>query len=102
VDRLTAYIDGNRRLFDEGLGAIPGVRSMSLEATYLAWVDFSGLGMAPEELAQRLARDAGIAASAGSSFGTGGEGWMRFNLATPRTRVQEAVDRLRRTFNDVQ
>jgi cystathionine beta-lyase len=102
VDRLVAYIDGNRRLFDEGLAAIPGVRSMPLEATYLAWVDFSGLGMAPEELAQRLARDAGIAANAGPSFGTGGEGWMRFNLATPRVRVQEAVDRLRRAFGDVQ
>ena len=102
VDRLCAYIDGNRRLFDEGVNAIPGVRSMPLEATYLAWVDFSGLGMAPEELARRLAQDAGIAANAGPSFGTGGEGWMRFNLATPRARIHEAVDRLRRAFGDVQ
>jgi cystathionine beta-lyase len=102
VDDLMQYLDGNRRLFDEGINAIPGVRSMPLEATYLAWVDFSGLGMTSDELARRLARDAGIAANAGPSFGTGGEGWMRLNLATPRARVEEAVERLHRAFRDVQ
>jgi cystathionine beta-lyase len=102
VDALTSYLDANRRLFDEGVNAIPGVRSMALEATYLAWVDFSALGMTSEELAQRLARDAGIAANAGPTFGTGGEGWMRLNLATPRARVEEAVERLHRAFGDVQ
>jgi cystathionine beta-lyase len=102
VDALTRYLDGNRRLFDEGVNAIPGVRSMPLESTYLAWVDFSGLGMTSDELAKRLARDAGIAANAGPSFGTGGEGWMRLNLATPRARVEEAVERLHRAFGDVQ
>ena len=102
VDALTRYLDGNRRIFDEGVNAIPGVRSMPLESTYLAWVDFSGLGMTSDELAKRLARDAGIAANAGPSFGTGGEGWMRLNLATPRARVEEAVERLHRAFGDVQ
>jgi cystathionine beta-lyase len=75
---------------------------MPLEATYLAWVDFRGLGMNPEELAGRLARDAGIAANAGPSFGTGGEGFMRLNLAAPRATVAQAVERLRRAFGDVQ
>jgi cystathionine beta-lyase len=102
VDQLTAYLDGNRRLFDEGVNAIPGVRSMALEATYLAWVDFGALGMDPEELAGRLARDAGIAANAGPTFGTGGEGFMRLNLAAPRATVAQAVERLRRAFGDVQ
>ncbi|CAA9429193.1 MAG: Bifunctional PLP-dependent enzyme with beta-cystathionase and maltose regulon repressor activities [uncultured Rubellimicrobium sp.] len=102
VDALTAYLDGNRRLFDEGVNAIPGVRSMALEATYLAWVDFSALGMESEEIAGRLARDAGIAANAGPSFGTGGEGFMRLNLAAPRATVAEAVGRLQRAFGDVQ
>ena len=42
VDELVAYLDGNRRLFDDGINSIPGLSSMELEATYLAWVDFSG------------------------------------------------------------
>ena len=41
VDALMHYLDGNRRLFDAGINAIPGLRSMPLEATYLAWVDFA-------------------------------------------------------------
>lgn len=102
VDALNLYLDGNRRLFEAGVSAIPGLNAMPLEATYLAWVDFRGLGMSPEELGRRVAEDAGIAANAGPTFGTGGEGWMRFNLATPRARVEEAVARLRRAFADVQ
>lgn len=102
VDALTAYLDGNRRAFDKGVEAIPGVRSMRLEATYLAWVDFRGLGMAPEEVARRIERDARIAVNHGPSFGTGGEGWMRVNLGAPRARVAEAVARLQAAFADVQ
>jgi cystathionine beta-lyase len=102
VDALMPYLDGNRRLFDEGVNAIPGLRSMALEATYLAWVDFGALGMAPEEIARRLASDARIAVNAGPTFGTGGEGFMRFNIAAPRAQVAEAVDRLQRAFRDVQ
>jgi cystathionine beta-lyase len=58
--------------------------------------------MTPDELSARIAKDAGIAANAGPTFGLGGEGWMRFNLATPRSRVAEAVDRLHAAFKDVQ
>ena len=102
VDALNAYLDGNRRLFDAGIADIPGLRSMPLEATYLAWVDFAGTGMAPAEFTARVERDARIATNHGDTFGTGGENFLRFNLATPRARVEEAVDRLRRAFADLQ
>ena len=84
--RSVVYLDGNRRLFDDGLAAIPGVRSMALEATYLAWVDFAGTGMAPDEFTARVEKQARIAANHGPSFGTGGESFLRFNIATPRAR----------------
>ncbi|MGB0959438.1 MAG: MalY/PatB family protein, partial [Halocynthiibacter sp.] len=42
VDQMVAYIAENKRIFDEAMNSIPGVSSMELEATYLAWVDFSG------------------------------------------------------------
>lgn len=102
VDALMAYLDGNRRLFDDGIAAIPGLRSMPLEATYLSWVDFSGTGMTPEEFTARVQRDARIAANHGNSFGSGGESWLRFNIATPRARVAEAVARLQAAFTDLQ
>ena len=102
VDALVGYLDGNRRLFDEGVNAIPGLRSMPLEATYLAWVDFSGTGMAHEEYTARVEKQARIAANHGPTFGRGGEGFLRFNLATPRARVAEAVRRLQAAFGDLQ
>lgn len=102
VDALMAYLDGNRQVFDAGVNAIPGVRSMRLEGTYLAWVDFAGTGMAPEEFTARVEKGARIAANHGHSFGSGGETSLRFNLATPRAVVQQAVTRLQEAFADLQ
>ncbi len=102
VDTLCAYLDTNRKLFDAGVNAIPGLRSMPLEATYLAWVDFSGTGMAPPEFTRRVEQAAGIAANHGPSFGTGGTSFLRFNLGAPRATIEEAVTRLRQAFGDLQ
>ncbi|MCB2126929.1 MAG: pyridoxal phosphate-dependent aminotransferase [Rhodobacteraceae bacterium] len=102
VDALVAYLDGNRQVFDAGIAAVPGLASMALEATYLAWVDFAGTGMAPAEFTARVEKDAGIAANHGATFGKGGESFLRFNLATPRARVAEAVERLQSAFADLQ
>nr|WP_253798866.1 MalY/PatB family protein [Rhodovulum sp. P5] len=102
IDALVTYLDGNRRLFDEGVNAIPGLSSMPLEATYLAWVDVSGTGMEREEVLHRVERVAKIAVNHGPTFGKGGESWLRFNFATPRARVAEAVERLQGAFSDLQ
>jgi len=75
---------------------------MPLEATYLAWVDFTGTGMTADEATARVQKGARIAANHGPSFGTGGENHMRFNLATPRARVVEAVARMQDAFADLQ
>jgi cysteine-S-conjugate beta-lyase len=102
VDALTAYLAENQRVFNAGVNAIPGLSAMALEATYLAWVDFSGTGMAPEEFTRRVEQDAKIAANLGTTFGTGGETFLRFNLGMPRTRIHDAVARLEKAFGDLQ
>lgn len=102
VDALTRYLAGNAKILDEGLGKIPGVRSMPLEATYLAWVDFAGTGMAADEFIRRVEKDARIAVNHGASFGTGGESFLRFNIACPRAVVVEAVARMQAAFADLQ
>ncbi|WP_439149317.1 MalY/PatB family protein [Sulfitobacter sp.] len=102
VDELVLYLDGNRRLFDEAVNAIPGLKSMALESTYLAWVDFADTGMAQSEFTKRIEQTAAIAANHGPTFGKGGESFMRFNIATPRARVEEACNRLRDAFKDLQ
>ena len=102
LDELLHYIDGNRVIFDKEVNKIPGLSSMPLEGTYLAWVDFSGTGMEEEEFIYRVQEKAKIAVNHGSTFGTGGEKFLRFNLATPRTLVVEATKRLKDAFSDLQ
>jgi cystathionine beta-lyase len=102
VDALVEYLNENRRIFDEGINAIPGVESMPLEATYLAWVDFSGTGMTAEEYRARVEKTAMLAVNHGETFGAGGETFLRFNLATPRALVEQAVERMQSAFSDLQ
>lgn len=102
VDDLVAYLDGNRQVFDEAVNAIPGLKSMKLEATYLAWVDFADTGMTRDEFTRRVQEDAKIAVNHGPTFGKGGDSFLRFNIATPRAQVQEACARLAKAFGDLQ
>lgn len=102
LDGLMDYLAESRRLFDEGINAIPGLRSMPLEATYLAWVDFAGTGMAAAEFIARVEKIARIAANYGPSFGAGGETFLRFNIATTRVNIIDAVARMQAAFADLQ
>jgi cystathionine beta-lyase len=102
VDDCVAYLAENARLFDAAVNAIPGIRSMALQSTYLAWVDFAGTGMTPAEVRARVQDEAQIAPNHGETFGSGGESYLRFNLAMPRAQVIEAGERLARAFVDLQ
>ena len=102
VDALCRYLAGNAEVFAAGIAAIPGLRLMPLNSTYLAWVDFSGTGMTQPEFTARVEKEARIAPSHGPSFGAGGEGYLRFNIGTPRARITEAVSRLHTAFADLQ
>ena len=102
ADELQRYIAGNAAAFDAGINAIPGLRSMKMEGTYLAWVDFSGTGMEADDFTARVQKHAKIAPNLGPTFGTGGESFLRFNLATPRARVEDAVTRMQDAFSDLQ
>ena len=102
VDELVTYLDANRQLLDEAINDIPGLSSMPMEATYLAWVDFSATGMSQAEFTRRVEKDARLCVNHGPTFGKGGEGFLRFNFATPRARVEEAASRLKTAFSDLQ
>ena len=102
VDALTAYLDGNRKVFDAGINAIPGLTSMPLQATYLSWVGFEGTGMSPEEFQQRVYKTAKIAANQGPAFGKGGDSFLRFNIGMPRAQISDAVERMAQAFSDLQ
>jgi cystathionine beta-lyase len=102
VDDLRAYLAENARIFDAGIDSIPGLRSMPLEATYLAWVDFADTGMGRQEFTDRVERQAKIAVNHGPSFGKGGDSFLRFNIAAPRSVIEDAVARMKAAFSDLQ
>lgn len=102
VDALNLYLEENLRILETGLAAIPSVKVIPLQATYLVWADFADTGMDAAEVTRRVEKDARIAANHGASFGKGGESFLRFNVATPRVRIVEAVSRLQAAFSDLQ
>ena len=102
LDALLPYLAKNRDLFDARVeAAAPGARAMQLDGTYLAWVNFAGTGVSPEDVAARVANRARIFASPGPQFGPGGETWLRFNFATPRPVLEDALERLEDAFADL-
>ncbi len=102
LDALLPYLTENRDIFDQRIeAAAPGARSMRLAATYLAWVDFTGTGLASKDVADRVAKGARIFASPGPQFGPGGKNWLRFNFATPRPILEDALGRLEHAFADL-
>jgi cystathionine beta-lyase len=103
LDALLPYLQGNRDLLDARIEkGVPGARSMRLDSTYLAWVDFRGTGLSPDDVAARVAKGARIFASPGQQFGPGGPGWLRFNFAMPRPLLETALGRIDEAFKDLQ
>jgi cysteine-S-conjugate beta-lyase len=102
LDALIPYLARNRDLLHSRIeAAAPGARAMKLDATYLAWVDFAGTGLAPEDVSNRVKQRARIFASPGEQFGPGGEMRLRFNFAMPRPILEEALGRLDEAFRDL-
>ena len=102
LDALLPYLDANRRRFETGIEEIaPGARAMPLASTYLTWIDFGGVDLQPGEVEARVKERARIFASPGPQFGPGGESWLRFNIATPRSILEDALERLEEAFGDL-
>ncbi len=87
---LTDRRDQLAKRVDEDL---EGVSFQSPEATYLAWLDFSALGLGPEP-ADWLLDNAKVALSPGRDFGPGGRGHVRLNTATSPQLLDELIDRI--------
>lgn len=101
-EAVRAYLCDNFTLWRDGISALPGISVMDMPSTYLSWVDFTDTGMDDAEISRRLLESARIAANAGPMFGAGGTAHMRFNLATSRSNVIEAVARVGHAFSDLQ
>lgn len=96
LDELLVYLQDNIDFVDAYLkNNIPKIKFSKPQATYMLWLDCRKLGFLEEELIDIFVNDAHVVMNAGSSFGTGGNGFFRMNIATSRHTLERALNQMK-------
>jgi cystathionine beta-lyase len=102
LDALLKYIDHNVEFVEDYcLKMIPEIIPVRPEATYMIWLDCRKLGMHGKELHNFFVHRAGIGMNEGSTFGPGGEGFMRMNLGTTHQTVIKAMEQIEKAVSSL-
>ena len=95
LDSLMEYIAGNEKFVADFFAQrIPEIIPAKNEATFLMWLDCRSLGLTDSGLETLFVDQAGVGMNLGSSFGIGGEGFMRMNIGTQRSVLEKALIRI--------
>ena len=98
LGELLIYLAGNAAFVEDYLArALPLVKPIPLEGSYLKWLDFSAFGLSHSEMENRLDK-AKVWLSSGTAFGAAGAGFFRVNLACPRSLLEVAMERVAGVF----
>lgn len=98
-DAVKKYIDANEIYTRDYFARnFPGFHILPREGTYLLWIDYTSMGLTEEALEQWFLQEANVSVYMGSVFGDAGVGYMRLNLASPRTMLEAAYERMRRAW----
>lgn len=93
---MLAYIEDNIRFVEDYCEKnIPGVRALRPEASFLVWLDCRGLGLSHDELVDLFVNKTRVALNDGAMFGKEGDGLMRLNVASPRSVMEEVMNRIK-------
>ena len=100
IDELNQYIWNNyqalRKFFAEEL---PQCKVCKMEGTYLAWVDVSALNEPVDQLCDRLLTEGKVWINPGTMYGPeSGKGFIRINIACPKSRMMEGLQRIKATI----
>jgi cystathionine beta-lyase len=102
LDGLKLYLAKNRDLVRSFLkDKLPDIVVSPLEATYLLWLDFGGLGMENDKIKDILINKVGVGLNDGRMFGPGGDGFFRMNIGCPQSTVEEALIRIEKSFTAI-
>ena len=94
LNQLVDYLHGNYEAMAEFCRReLPEFPITRLEGTYLVWMDCSSLGMSSDALEHALLDDARLWLNAGTMYGAEGEGYMRWNIACPRSVMLDGLNR---------
>ncbi len=93
--QMLQYIEGNIMFVEKFLGdRLPQIKPLRPQASFLVWLDCRALGLDHDALNNLFVNGARLALNDGEMFGQGGQGFMRMNVATPRSVLAEALERL--------
>ncbi len=96
LDELRKYIDENRRIVSEFIqNKIPKIKLVKSEATYLLWIDCGEIGLKSDVTARFIREKTGLYVSDGVQYGKGGERFLRLNIACPKERLLDGLERLK-------
>ncbi|MDE6282815.1 MAG: pyridoxal phosphate-dependent aminotransferase [Muribaculaceae bacterium] len=97
-----AYIEENIRMVSDFLAErVPSVGMIKPQASFLVWMDFRKLSLSHDQLVDLVVNRAHLALNDGEMFGSEGHGFMRVNVATPRTCLLAALRRLEEAVNQI-
>jgi len=100
LDALLIYLRDNRAFVSDYLKKnIPIIRLIQPQGTYLLWLDCRGLEMTDVQLETFFVKEAKVGLNAGRTFGAGGCGFMRLNIASSRSVIAEALNRIATALN---
>lgn len=101
LEQVMSYIKGNLEFAKRYISKnIPEINYIEPEGTYMMWLDFRNLKLAPLELRDFLVNEANVALCDGYEFGEEGEGFMRMNIACPRKTLELALNNIERAIKD--
>lgn len=102
LEQLKEYLDGNFAYIDAFLKEhLPKAHMVPSEGTYLAWIDFNGyVNGDAEKLEEIMQKKAKVALDEGYIFGDAGRGFERINIATPRSVVEDCMNRILEAFKE--
>ena len=100
LDELNAYIAENRRFAEKFIDDnIPSLHVVAADASYLLWVDISGVSNDSVAFSENLRKKTGLFVNDGSEYGESGKTFIRINLGTQRKRVEDGLKRLESFVN---
>ena len=95
LDSLKRYLEGNVDTVEAFFRDHPsGIRALRPQASFLIWLDCRALGLPQKELVTLFNDEARVVINDGTTYGTGGEGFVRLNVGCPRSIVEEACRRI--------
>lgn len=98
LEELRQYLYSNKQLVRTFVEReIPGIKVVPSQATYLLWLDCGGITEDATELAEFIRKDTGLYLMEGEEYGTCGRKFMRLNTACPKARLQEGLERLKKS-----